>query len=82
FWGGVFTAQIARHHWNRRQLALFATGCVLSTLLSLFLVADVGSGVSGFLPEIAIKILNGLVGAALIAYGIRLLMKKDQAAIA
>ncbi len=82
FWGGVFTAQIAQHHWNRRQLSLFAGGCVLSTLLSLSLVAIIGSGVSGFLPEVAIQILNGLVGAALIAYGLRLLMKKDQAVAA
>ena len=79
FWGGVFTAQIAQNQWNRRQLWWFATGCVLSTLLSLTLIAGIGTVVSGFLPEIAIKILNILVGAALIVYGVRLLYKKDQA---
>lgn len=79
FWGGVFTAQIAQNNWNRRQLSLFAAGCVLSTLLSLTLVAALGTAASGFLPELAIQILNILVGAALIFYGIRLPMKKDQA---
>ncbi len=82
FWGGVFTAQIAQNRWDRRQLWGFAAGCVLSTLLSLSLVAALGSVLSGFLPEIAIQILNVLVGAALIFYGLRLLMKKDQAATA
>lgn len=79
FWGGVFTAQVAQNNWNRRQLLLFAAGCVLSTLLSLTLVAAIGTAVSGFLPEIAIRILNILVGAALIFYGLRLLIKRDQA---
>ncbi|HPJ03476.1 MAG TPA: LysE family transporter [Candidatus Limiplasma sp.] len=79
FWGGVFTAQITQNQWTRRQLWWFATGCVLSTLLSLSLIAGIGTAVSGFLPEIAIQILNVLVGAALIVYGVRLLYKKDQA---
>ena len=79
FWGGVFTAQVARHHWDRRQLVLFAMGCVLSTLLSLSLVAALGSWLSGFLPETAVQILNVLVGVVLIAYGIKLLLRKEPA---
>ena len=76
FWGGVLTAQIAHNHWNRRQLVLFAAGCVLSTVLSLTVVAALGSVLSDFLPMMAMKYLNIAVGAVLIFYGVRLLLTK------
>jgi arginine exporter protein ArgO len=76
----VFAAQIAQNRWNRRQLAFFAAGCLLSTLLSLTAVAAIGSVLSGFLPEGAVTILNLLVGTVLIFYGLRLLLKKEPAA--
>jgi threonine/homoserine/homoserine lactone efflux protein len=76
FWSGVFSAQIAENHWDRAGLAAFSAGCVLSTLVFMSLTALLGRLCAGFLPPAAIRILNALVGAALIYYGIRLLMKK------
>jgi len=79
FWGGVFTAQVAAHSYTKRQLVFFAAGCVLSTFLSLTAVAILGSVLSGFLPELAMQILNILVGAVLIGYGIKLPLQKETA---
>lgn len=79
FWSGMFTAQVIRNQWNRRQLFFFAAGCVLSTLLSLLAVAALGSVLSGFLPQTAVKILNITVGAVLIFYGFKLLLQKEMA---
>ncbi|MBN1778004.1 MAG: LysE family transporter [Clostridiales bacterium] len=77
FWGGVFTAQVVAHGYTKRQLVFFAAGCVSSTFLSLTLVAFLGSVLSGFLPEIAMQILNILVGVVLIGYGLKLLLQKE-----
>jgi threonine/homoserine/homoserine lactone efflux protein len=80
FWGGVFTAQLAGHAWSRRRLWLFAAGCVLSTFLSLTVIAALGSVLGGFLPVSAVQILNIAVGGILIIYGVKLLLQKDLAA--
>ena len=77
FWSGMFSAQIAQNNWNRRQLLLFSAGCVLATLAFLSAVAALGSVLGGVLPEIVIRVLNALVGAALIFFGLKLLWKKD-----
>lgn len=76
FWGGVFSTQVAENNFNKKQLIFFGFGCILSTLVFLTVVAFGGSILSGFLPQIIIKILNVMVGAVLIYFGIRLLLKK------
>ena len=81
FWGGVFTAQIAQHQYQKHQLALFAAGCVLSTLLSLALVAFLGSMAASFLSETAVQVLNALVGAVLIGYGFKLMLQNDRCSV-
>lgn len=78
FWSGMLTAQMAQNQWNKRQLAFFAVGCVLSTLTFLTAVAALGSVVSSFLPELVIQILNLAVGAALVFYGFKLLLQKEK----
>ncbi len=80
FWSGMLTARMAENRWNKQQLALFAAGCVLSTLVFLSAVAALGTVAGGFLPPLAIQALNALVGAALIFYGLRLLIRKEKAA--
>ncbi len=77
FWSGMFTAQTMQYNWNRRQLFFFAAGCVLSTLLSLTLVAALGGLLGGFLPQIVIRIMNIAVGLVLIGYGAKLLLQRD-----
>ncbi len=78
FWGGVFTTQIADNNLTKLQLFLFGTGCVLSTLIFLSGVALFGYFIGNFIPGIVIKILNILVGAFLMLFGIKLLIKKDK----
>lgn len=79
FWSGMFTAQMTKNQWDKRELSRFAVGCVLSTLAFLTAVAALGSALSRFLPEIVIQILNLGVGGMLIFYGIKLLRQKDTA---
>ncbi len=80
FWSGVFAAQIAQNNWQKKQIALFASGCVASTLLFLTLIAVLGSITKSFLAQDFIKILNIAVGIAVIIFGIRLLTKKESGA--
>lgn len=76
FWSGMFSAQIIENKWDKTQLVLFAVGCVMATLIFLTAVAWFGSVLSGFLPQIAVQILNITVGVLLIVFGIKLLRKK------
>lgn len=77
FWGGMFTAKGAENRWNRRQLGVFAVGCVLSTALFLSAVAGLGSCFTGRVPSVVIQGLNIAVGAALVFFGVRLILKKE-----
>lgn len=72
FWSGMFTAQIIENTWNKRQLGLFAIGCVLATVLFLVPVSVLGTLVQSMLPESVIQLLNVMVGIVLIAFGVRL----------
>lgn len=78
FWSGVFSTQTIENKWNRKQLFLFATGCVLATIIFLTAVAILGSILSSFLPQIIVRFLNVAVGIILIIFGIRLLCKKGK----
>lgn len=78
FWSGVFAAQITEYNWNKKQTALYALGCVASTLFFLLFIAIVGCVIKSFMPAYIIKILNIAVGAAVIIFGIRLLVKKEK----
>lgn len=77
FWSGIFTTQIIKKGWNKKQLFLFAIGCVMSTLVFLTIVAFLGSILRNFLPIMVIQILNGFVGTTLIFFGVKLLLKKE-----
>lgn len=76
FWSSVFSAQVIENGLNKPQLTLFGTGCVLSTLVFLTAVDVAGLVAGAFLPNIAVQILNIVVGCALIFFGVRLLLKK------
>lgn len=76
FWSGVFSTQVVEHNLNKKQLFFFGIGCVLSTLFFLTIVAFLGSILSEFIPIIVIQILNGMVGAALIIFGLKLIIRK------
>lgn len=80
FWAGVFAQRAAEQNTTRRGLMLFGFGAVLSTLVFLSAVAALGGVVRGFLPDVAIRVLNGAVGAALIVFGVRAMAKRDRKA--
>lgn len=75
FWSGVFSAEAADRNLNRRQLALFGAGCVLSTLAFLTVIAGLGSLLHQFLPKSVTQWLNLIVGTALFVFALRLLLR-------
>lgn len=76
FWSGVFSAQIADYKLNKKQIVQFGFGCVLATILFLTFIAILGSVLNKFLPTTFVNILNIMIGAILIAFGVKLLIKK------
>lgn len=78
FWSGMFSTRMLEENWSRRQLAGFAVGCVLATLLFLSGVALLGSLISGFLPNVVIQILNVGVGLVLIWFGVRMVWGRGE----
>lgn len=77
FWTGVFATKIAGEGYGKKEMLLFGTGAVLTTLVFLGLMALVAGWLHVFVPEMLIKILNGIVGLVLIGFGIRMGLKKE-----
>lgn len=78
FWGGVFAAKAGEEGMAGSRLALFGAGCVASTLIFLSAVALASSFAGSFIPEAAMRVLNGAVGAVLIYFGIRLMIRRGR----
>jgi threonine/homoserine/homoserine lactone efflux protein len=77
FWGGVFSGKITNEKYTNKQLFMFGTGCVLSTLICLSIIAIIGNFVKIFLTEIIIKILNAIIGIVIIIFGIKMIIRKN-----
>jgi len=77
FWGGVFAAQVTEHHLQSHDMVLFGSGCVLSTFMFLTAVNFLGIFAGQFLPPHIILGLNGLVGAALIYFALKMYAAKN-----
>ena len=75
FWSSVFSAQVIENGLTKPQLAFFGVGCVMSTLAFHTAIDLLGLAAGTFLPDIAVQVLNIVVGCALIFFGIRLLLK-------
>jgi len=78
FWSGMFSVQITENRWNKRELFMFAAGCVTATILFLTFTAAAGSIMGVFLPEVMLDILNLGVGIILIIFGFKLIYKKER----
>ncbi len=76
FWAGVFAQRMAEEALHRRDMAVYGIGAVLSTIVSLALVAALGGITNMFISADAIRVLNALVGLVLIVFGIRTALKK------
>lgn len=68
FWAGIFSAKITQENMKGNDLYFFALGCVLATLFFLTVVAWLGSMFSTSIPEIIIKLTNGLVGVLMLCF--------------
>jgi len=75
FWSGIFTSRIAAGDMNKEDMWVFGTGCVLSTLFFLSVVALVGSCTTMVIPSQLIKILNIVSGTAILAFGVKSIIK-------
>ncbi len=78
FWAGVFTAKLSTDGLSKGQAYWFGAGAVLSTIFFLTLTSLFGSVAGNFLGNAAFKILNVAVGAALIFFGVRTLLKTNR----
>ena len=76
FWGSVLTTKIVEENFRKKELIVFSTGLVSSTLLFLTIIAILGTILSNFIPDIISKTLNIAVGIIIICFGIKLLLKK------
>ena len=77
FWGSVLTGKIIEDDLKKKELAVFSLGLVSATLFFLSAVAGLGMVLSSFLPETVSRGLNVLVGALIIFFGVRMMVKKE-----
>jgi threonine/homoserine/homoserine lactone efflux protein len=76
FWAGVFSSRVAEYGMGKAQAWLFGAGALLSTMVFLTLVAGLGSMAGAFLPEMAVSALNFIVGALLVFFGVKMIVRK------
>lgn len=76
FWTGVFSTKMTEKNFGEKELYLFSSGALLSTLFFLTMIAILGSVVPVFLNEDIIMVFNILVGIVLIFFGVKAAMKK------
>jgi threonine/homoserine/homoserine lactone efflux protein len=78
FWAGVFAQRAGEEGASRKGLALYGVGAVCSTLAFLSVVAALGGISRVFLPDIAIRIMNGAVALVLIGFGVYTAVKTER----
>jgi len=79
FWSGVFSARIVEEKFDRKDEIQFAFGAVLSTFITLTVVAVIGQFTSSFISNAMVTLLNLVVGLILIYFGLRLALTKAKA---
>lgn len=76
FFSGIFSTQVAENNYNSVELFYFGAGVMISTLIFLTAVAFLGTVLSSFIPQTAVRILNLCVGVFLIYFGLKLFFAK------
>jgi threonine/homoserine/homoserine lactone efflux protein len=76
FWAGVFSTRLIEDDLDEQEIYAFGTGAVLATAFFLTLIAFLGSLINTFINESFINILNGIVGIALVIFGIKTVLKE------
>ena len=77
FWGSVLTGKIIEDSLSGFELAVFSMGLVSATLFFMTAVAAFGTVLKGFIPATLSAVLNMAVGAVIILFGIKMLVKKQ-----
>jgi threonine/homoserine/homoserine lactone efflux protein len=75
FWTSLFATKAIEKGYSRRELVPFGFAAGLATLTFLGLSVTLLSMVKASIPMVVIRVLNIIVGALLIAYGIVRLVK-------
>jgi len=70
FWSSIFASKAIEKNYSKNELSVFGIGAGLATILFLSIVMYIISMIKKTIPVQAITILNILVGAVIIAYGI------------
>jgi threonine/homoserine/homoserine lactone efflux protein len=78
FFTSVFTAKTVEYNYTKRNLNLFGFSVGLATVIFLGSSVMVFSLLRESIPAIVLKILNGIVGFALVCYGITSIIKIDK----
>ncbi len=79
FWGSVLTTKIIEEQFGKRELLVFSCGLVSATLLFMTFVAALGTVLSSFISAAVANVLNVCVGALIVYFGLRMLLRKEQA---
>ena len=77
FWGSVLTTKIIEEEFGKKELLVFSCGLVSATLLFMTLVAILGTILSTFLSQSVASVLNVCVGALIVFFGLKMLLKKE-----
>ena len=77
FWGGVLTGKLSEGDMQKRELVAFCVGLVSATLYFMTAVAGLGTVMSEFISGRISAVLNLLIGAAIIWFGIRMMVRSD-----
>ena len=70
FWTGLFAAKATEKGYGKSELVPFGLGAGASTAVFLGSAVLVFSAFTASIPPLAVRILNGLVGVVLLAYGL------------
>ena len=79
FWGSVLTTKIIEEQFDKKELLVFSCGLVSATLLFMTFVAILGTVLSNFISPAVANVLNIFVGALIIYFGLKMLLKKEKA---
>ncbi len=78
FWGSVLTTKIIEEQFGKKELLVFSCGLVSATLLFMTFVAILGTILSTFLSPSVANVLNVCVGALIVFFGLKMLLKKEK----
>jgi threonine/homoserine/homoserine lactone efflux protein len=70
YWSGIFALRVKKKEQSKSDQYRFGFGAVLSTLVFLSCVVALGAVFHFYLPAVTVKVLNVLVGVAIITFGI------------